>query len=188
MNSQKLVLYYICSWKKAFYKCFNRLSYCHIALFLVKKFYSSKELQLFFFSECHLLSQSFMHAFFAIKGLSLVKENKSRFLARNFLVEPKSGDVICDKCRKRHYRQKEQNTSKTVNCTESCGSDDDYTPPTSKPRRDNHLSSPNSVRLSIPSTSKTNSYCFLCRIQGRKLTTQSKIFYISAQWNYNSCW
>lgn len=93
----------------------------------------------------------------------------SRFLAKNFLVEPKSEDVICDKCRRRHYRQKEQNTSKTVNCTEFCESDDDYTPPTSKPRRDNNLSSPPSVRLSIPSTSKTHSYCFLCKKPGHKL-------------------
>lgn len=63
----------------------------------------------------------------------------SRVLANTFLVGPKSGDVICDKCRRRHYRQKEQNTSKIVNFTESCELDYDYTPPTSKPRRDNNI-------------------------------------------------
>lgn len=86
----------------------------------------------------------------------------SRFLPKNFLVKPKPGDVICDKCQRRHYREKEQNTHQAVNCTESCKWND-YTPQTSKPKRDNNISSPSCVRLSISSTSKTHSIAFYAR-------------------------
>lgn len=49
--------------------------------------------------------------------------------AKNFLIQSKSENVISDKYQRRHYKQKEQNTSMAVNCVESCDSDDDYTPP-----------------------------------------------------------
>lgn len=70
--------------------------------------------------------------------------------------------VICDKCQIRHYREKEQNTPQAVNCTESCKWND-YTTQTSKPKRDNNISSPSCVRLSISSTSKTHSIAFYAR-------------------------
>lgn len=71
----------------------------------------------------------------------------------------------------------------------SCKSDDDYTPPTSKPRSDNDLSSPPFVRLSIPSTSRTHSYCFLCKKPGYKfIYVPSKARFSTFLLNYNSCW
>lgn len=131
MSEHKLVLYHICSWKRIL-KMFCRSPWPVHSLKIL--FFQRIAIIFFSLSECHLLATSFMHAFFAIKWLNLVKEEKYvihclEILDKNFLIQSKSENVISDKCQRRHYKQKEQNTSKAVNCMESCDSDDDYTPP-----------------------------------------------------------
>ena len=97
-----------------------------------------------------------------------INDALSTFLKKHFLLQirPNSGDVVCDKCRRRHYRNEEQK-SKTTDVTAEPALDD-FVPPAPKPRKCT-LSSPPSVKLSLSSTAKSHSYCFLCKRPGPKL-------------------
>ena len=77
-----------------------------------------------------------------------INDALSTFLKKHFLLQirPNSGDVVCDKCRRRHYRNEEQK-SKTTDVTAEPALDD-FVPPAPKPRKCT-LSSPPAVKFII---------------------------------------
>ncbi|XP_076080275.1 uncharacterized protein LOC143051153 [Mytilus galloprovincialis] len=93
-----------------------------------------------------------------------INKSVAKYLKKNFLITHKQEDKICNTCRHKYY-VKETRPSPVVQHLLS--DDEDYAPPAK--RRSTVLSSPPSVSLSIPSTSKSHSYCFICKKPGPKL-------------------
>ncbi|CAG2245126.1 unnamed protein product [Mytilus edulis] len=93
-----------------------------------------------------------------------INKSVAKYLKKNFLITHKQEDKICNTCRHKYY-VKETRPSPVVQHLLS--DDEDYVPPAK--RRSTVLSSPPSVSLSIPSTSKSHSYCFICKKPGPKL-------------------
>ncbi|VDI47387.1 Hypothetical predicted protein [Mytilus galloprovincialis] len=93
-----------------------------------------------------------------------INKSVAKCLKKNFLITHKQEDKICNTCRHKYY-VKEIRQSFVVQHILS--DDEDYVPPAR--RRSTVLSSPPSVSLSIPSTSKSHSYCFICKKPGPKL-------------------
>nr|XP_022290376.1 LOW QUALITY PROTEIN: uncharacterized protein LOC111102014 [Crassostrea virginica] len=94
-----------------------------------------------------------------------ISKREKRFLQKQFLVTVKDeNDTLCNKCRHKYYASEK----KTINPSPEMENDDCF--PTPKCRRSSALlSSSPSVSLSIPSTSRSHSNCFLCKRPGPKL-------------------
>ena len=95
------------------------------------------------------------------------KELKEQILKR-FPLTIKETDVICNKCRFKHfYKSKPVSTSRSEEITsDGDNNDEDFNPPVPKKSA---IASPPSVRLSIPTTPKSHSRCFICKRPGPKL-------------------
>ncbi|XP_056014968.1 uncharacterized protein LOC125654892 [Ostrea edulis] len=89
-----------------------------------------------------------------------------RFLQKHFFVSVKhEHDTLCNACRHKYYAS----DRKSTNSKSEIGADDNYCPTPKRPRSSNVLTSPPSVSLCIPSTSKSHSHCFLCKRPGPKM-------------------
>ncbi|CAC5419092.1 unnamed protein product [Mytilus coruscus] len=93
-----------------------------------------------------------------------INKSVAKYLNKNFLITPKQEDKICNTCKHKYYVQETKHSSVVQH---RLSDDEDYVPPAK--RRSTVLSSPPSVSLSIPSTSKSHSYCFICKKPGPKL-------------------
>ncbi|CAC5389445.1 unnamed protein product [Mytilus coruscus] len=93
-----------------------------------------------------------------------INKSVAKYLNKNFLITPKQEDKICNTCKHKYYVQETKHSSAVQH---RLSDDEDYVPPAK--RRSTVLSSPPSVSLSIPSTSKSHSYCFICKKPGPKL-------------------
>ncbi|CAC5423661.1 unnamed protein product [Mytilus coruscus] len=90
------------------------------------------------------------------KERATVNKDITKYLRRKFLIEAKNGDIICNKCR--HIFRKERD-QKVLPCVKTSKSSSQTTATFSPP----------SVSLKIPSTSKSNAYCCICKKPGPKL-------------------
>ncbi|CAC5377201.1 unnamed protein product [Mytilus coruscus] len=87
-----------------------------------------------------------------------INKSVAKYLNKNFLITPKQEDKICNTCKHKYYVQETKHSSVVQH---RLSDDADYVPPAK--RRSTVLSSPPSVSLSIPLTSKSHSYCFICK-------------------------
>ncbi|XP_053388916.1 uncharacterized protein LOC128551967 [Mercenaria mercenaria] len=88
-------------------------------------------------------------------------------ILKRFPVTVKETDVICNKCRLKHFCKSPPVSSlRYEEVISDLNSDDDFNPPISKRCA---IASPPSVRLSIPATPKSHSRCFICKRPGPKL-------------------
>lgn len=99
-----------------------------------------------------------------------INEKLEKQIKQQFFKSIQPSDVICNKCRHKHFsskgKQSEYNIDDTNSDNDSCiDLDTDYIPSDAKTK----LISPPSVRLSIPSTPKSHSRCFICKRPGPKL-------------------
>ncbi|KAK3095980.1 hypothetical protein FSP39_021599 [Pinctada imbricata] len=97
-----------------------------------------------------------------------VTPSVKKFLRKSFLLECTANDVICNKYRLKFCRDSNE-SSRAVTAKEKnrkTDSDDEFEPPQPKQQK---LSSPPSVSLSIKSTVKSHGYCIICRKPGPKL-------------------
>ena len=98
-----------------------------------------------------------------------------KYLRRKFFItEISQDDKLCNKCLHKYYKS-ENNIQELVRETtvQPDYSDPDYVP-SKKPRISSSISSPPSVLLNIPSTSKSHARCFVCKRQGSKMFVLSQ--------------
>ena len=88
----------------------------------------------------------------------------SKYLEKYFMLSAKSDDTLCNKCGHNYYVH--NNTQNTL-FKRDRSVDEDYVP-TPKRKSSCSLSSPPSVSLQIPCTSKSHSFCFVCKKPGPK--------------------
>lgn len=97
-----------------------------------------------------------------------IKAEHLKLLERRFCVSAQNGDFLCSKCRLKCYR--EENKLKYLECIAVYKTQDDYEPPIKKARSiQQSSSSPSSVTLDLPTTSKSHAYCFVCKRPGPKI-------------------
>lgn len=94
-----------------------------------------------------------------------VNKEVRKFLRTKFLTDSTENDIICNKCR---HKYSEKTVTKQHNAVTN--HNDGFQPPVKKSRLP---SSPPSVSLPVPSTSKSHAYCFLCKRAGPKLIVVS---------------
>lgn len=96
-----------------------------------------------------------------------VTKQQCKFLKKTFFTDPTEDDVLCNKCAHKYYDSNSRPTA-----TQSNGDEDDYVT-TKRIRIEETPSSPPSVTLSIPTTSKSHAYCFICKRPRPKLVVVS---------------
>lgn len=92
-----------------------------------------------------------------------VNKQIKHVLQKNFCVDANTNDTICNKCRHkcRSVKQSKQSTSTQ------------FSPQLNTGPSKQTLSSPPSVTLSFPTTTKSHAFCFVCKKPGPKLLTVS---------------
>ena len=98
-----------------------------------------------------------------------VNKEVKKIITKCFMVTDCTDDsVICNKCSHKCY--KIRNDEFAPFSKQTTDSVDDATfHPTAKKPKSNPAASPPSVKLSIPSTNRGHSYCFICKKPGPKL-------------------
>lgn len=91
-----------------------------------------------------------------------VNKDLSKLLRKYFLIDNAEG-VICNKCRHKCYKIKDQTGARTVPVTPNLSHQ------TARQDRSNAVSSPPSVCLPIQTTAKSHAYCIICKKPGPKL-------------------
>jgi hypothetical protein len=86
------------------------------------------------------------------------------------MITTKHGDSLCNKCRHKYYAQEQRQSSIQIPDLD-VHRDEEYVPVAK--RKHGIMSSPPSVSLPIPSTSKSHSYCFICKKPGPKVVVVS---------------
>ena len=89
-----------------------------------------------------------------------------QILSRNFSVDAVETDVLCNKC-----RHKCRNISRRKQLPNPRDEDESKDPTFTSPkkRKTVPISSPPSISLPLPSSSKSHAYCFVCKKPGPKL-------------------
>ncbi|XP_056022083.1 uncharacterized protein LOC125673390 [Ostrea edulis] len=96
-------------------------------------------------------------------------------LRKHFSLDVEETDRICNKCRHKCRNIKESNTRQPMllrPATEDEKKDPTFQSPKQK-RTKSPFSSPPTIPLSIPSSSQSHGYCFVCKKPGPKLVTVS---------------
>ena len=101
------------------------------------------------------------------KRKTLCECRRQSISKKKYGIETKGDDFICNRCRHNFYADKKPKENPYETQTAK-GEGDDYVPPHPQPRS-TVISSPPSVSLKIPSTSKSHNYCFICKRPGPKL-------------------
>ena len=87
-------------------------------------------------------------------------------LRKYFLVDKIQDEVICNKCNQKCYAIRQKETG-AAGKNDSAGFDERQ--PSPKRQKTVSVSSPPSVSIQIPCTSKSHAYCFICKKPGPKL-------------------
>ena len=95
-----------------------------------------------------------------------IKAEYARLLEKQFCVLVNDCDVLCSKCRLKCYRMENKRVANKP-CLEYDGNQatfDEFEPPTKQGKTKCQTpSSPPFVTLSLPTTSKSHAYCFICK-------------------------